>query len=154
MEALNNISSECAREVKEYKNGFAVLKGAYAPFGKLLTQISSGKNIHESISNFDVSSFDKLESVTNELNLDTNITLSSADIYELQNITNKNELQQKLESIKQKFIILASAMEKKEDEIKQKYHSEFAELLRQEAESKELQVKVLKFFGDIGFDRI
>lgn len=153
-EALNNISSECSREIKEYKNGFAVLKGAYAPFGELLNQISSWKDISELISNFDISSFNKLESLTSELNLDTNITLSSADIYELQNITDKKQLQLKLESIKQKFIKLANAMEKKEDEIKQKYHNEFAEFLRQKAESKELQIKVLKFFGDIGFDRI
>ena len=153
-EAFNNISSECAKEIKEYKNGEAVLKGAYAPFGALLNQISSWKDISKLISNFDVSSFNKLESVTNELNLDTNITLSSADIYELQNITDKNELQVKLQSINQKFIKLANAMEKKENEIKQKYHNEFAELLRQKAESKELQLKTLKFFGDIGFDRI
>lgn len=154
VEALDNINSECVREVKEYKNGFAVLKGAYAPFTNLLNQISSGKDIWELISNFDVSGFDKLEVVSNELNLDTNITLSSADIYELQNITDKNELEQKLKAIKEKFIKLANAMSKKENEIKQKYHSEFAELLRQEAESKELQVKVLKFFWDIGFDKI
>lgn len=96
-------------------------------------------------SNFDISSFNKLESLITELDLDTDITLSSVDIY---------ELQVKLQSIKQKFIKLANAMEKKEDEIKQKYHNEFAELLRQKAKSKELQIKVLKFFGDIGFDRI
>lgn len=154
IEALNNISSECSREIKGLKNGEDVLKGAYAPFGRLLNQISSGENITELISNFDVSRFNELESVTSELNLDINITLSSGDIYELQNITDEKQLQLKLQSIKEKFIKLAHTMEKKEDNLKQKYHNEFSELLRQKAESKKLQIKVLKFFGDIGFDRI
>jgi hypothetical protein len=68
MEALNTISSECYKEIQEYKNGFAVLKGAYAPFGGLLNQISSnwGKeeissNISSAVSNFDMGVFSELE---------------------------------------------------------------------------------------------
>lgn len=154
VEELDNISSECIKEIKNFKNGKAVLKGAYAPFGKLLNQFSNGKDTSELISNFDISSFDKFNAIANKLNLDTNITISSADIYDLKNIKNKDELQLKLQSIKEKFIKLASAMEKKESEIKQKYHNEFTELLRQKAQSKKLQMKVLKFFWDIGFDKI
>jgi hypothetical protein len=68
MESLNAISSECYKEIQEYKNGFAVLKGAYAPFGGLLNQISSNwgkedltQNVSHAVSNFDMSIFSELE---------------------------------------------------------------------------------------------
>jgi hypothetical protein len=68
MEALNEISSDCSREISEYKNGFAVLKGVYTPFGGLLNQISSNwgkedlsQNVSHAVSNFDMSVFNELQ---------------------------------------------------------------------------------------------
>ncbi|WP_428737422.1 hypothetical protein [Sulfurimonas sp.] len=67
-QALNEINSECAREMDDFKNGFAVLQGAYAPFGGLLKNLAQNwdetkiaESISKSFSNLDMSVFSKLE---------------------------------------------------------------------------------------------
>jgi hypothetical protein len=67
-QALNEINSECAREVDEVKNGFAVLEGAYAPFGGLLKNLGQNwdetkisESVSKAFSNFDMTAFSELE---------------------------------------------------------------------------------------------
>lgn len=67
MNALNDINTECAKEIQEFKNGFSILKGAYAPFGGLLNKISTNwnkqdlsANISNAVSSFDMNVFSEL----------------------------------------------------------------------------------------------
>jgi hypothetical protein len=59
-----------------------------------------------------------------------------------------------LKDVKNKFRKIELAMMKVQDTIIQKYNIEFKELLAKDAEKKERQLEMLKFFKSIGFDII
>jgi protein subunit release factor A len=92
--------------------------------------------------------------VYSDFEIDSNIQVSEADIYALENVQSESALKTRIDTIKDKFRQIEKAMVDMQGVIVQKYEVEFKELLQREEKAKEKQMETLKFFKDSGFDLI
>lgn len=159
MKAMSEINDNCYKEIETLQNSVAVLKGTYVPFDWLLNNIRQNRNkenfnesLQNSIANFPNEVFTNLNDIYETHDIDSNIQITQIDLHSLANIENPNELETKINSIKEKFHKIQEHLKNEWKEIVQKYNWEFTELLKRDSETKEKELEILKFLNKSGFD--
>lgn len=160
-QALLETSNKYENKLQETKNGFAVLEGAYAPFGNLLNTVNKNsenqdikENLKSWLSNFPKEIFWDLEKVYESLNIDSNIQIKESDFTALLETNSRSELELKLKNIESKYEKMKAQILKIEEWIKKEFKTEVKELLDIEEKNKEKQLEVLKFLRNSGFDSL
>jgi len=159
--ALEEIMSDSKEELETIKKSFGVLKEFGVSFDTLLKSIREHwwkddfkTKLSEAIGSFSRDVFDDLDEVYEDMGIKWDNQIKEYDISSFEDINSPNELKSKVESIKEKFLKIKTTVATKQESILINYKTEIQELVKRKSESKERQLKVLKFFKECGFDLI
>lgn len=133
---LFDVSSKYENNIRDIKNGFAVLKEGYPSLTNLLNNIWASwnkenffENLKNSVNGFPNDIFWKLDKVYENLEINPDIQLKQIDITSLKDVKTIDELKIKVENIKNKFEKIKIHILKEKNKLDKEYKLDIKNLV-------------------------